>query len=144
MNADLNAQEMIYKHHCRSCLKRVDPQKTYNERADICAGCTKLLRKVDVFRLLDFYYDESKDTRQYADAEKQKKEFYGKGKATELNKAQIRKILQCYLNGASIYRITKDMQLQHRTVKNVINRSFKSQASNEKVEEVYRELMGRK
>ena len=102
----------------------------YNEKLTKCAGCTNYLNKIDLVELLRELYTPTTTTSP----------TQGKGKSTELSKPQIKKILQLYNDGYSQTRITRELNLPNRTVKNVLTLGFKNELANDKVRACQQEL----
>ena len=107
----------------------------YNERLSKCAGCTNYLNKIDLLDLLrELYHNTPTSTSSPSST------FKGKGKSTELSKAQIKEILilddECYTPTA----IANKMKIQYRTVKKVLTLGFKNDFANEKVRNIMNEL----
>jgi len=106
--------------------------KTYDDRQQKCSACRNKLEKVDLVDLLNHLYKNGgcgkKANRVY------------KGKNTELSKVQIENILSLHSDGYSINKISEELHLQFRTVKNVINLSFKNALANEKVQNIKNEM----
>lgn len=109
----------------------------YNEKLTKCAGCTNHLNKIDLVELLrELYHNTPTSTSTSSPSST----FKGKGKSTELSKAQIKEILilddECYTPTA----IAKKMKIQYRTVKKVLTMGFKNDFANEKVKRIKEEL----
>ena len=103
----------------------------YNERLTTCAGCNNYLHKRDLIELLQHYTTTDTPTTTNTTT------FKGKGKATEQSTTQIKTILTLYhVELWSINRIASELRLQHKTVKNIVNQTFKGEVSNEKVKMV--------
>ena len=103
----------------------------YNERLTTCAGCNNYLHKIDLIELLQHYTTTDTPTTTNTTT------FKGKGKATEQSTTQIKTILTLYhVELWSINKIASELRLQHKTVKNIVNQTFKSEVSNEKVKMV--------
>ena len=106
----------------------------YQERVSVCAGCNNVLNKVDLVDLLNHLHTSYSPTTT-------KPPTPTTGKGTELSKADIRKILTLYhIDLIPITRIAKDHGFSFRTVKNVVNQSFKNPTSNEKVQKIKDEM----
>lgn len=104
----------------------------YNERLTKCAGCTNYLNKIDLVDLLRDLYTSPTSTSTT---------FKGRGKNTELSVSQIKKILTLHHNeGYSQTKISRELKLSHRTVKNVLTLGFKNEMSNDKVRACQQEL----
>lgn len=105
--------------------------KDYTERVKVCSQCIDKVYKYDMVEILRELYATPTSSPLPP----------GKGKSTELSKAQIEKILTLYHSEKwSINRIAKDLHLQHLTVKNVIYGTFKSEYANEKVQNIKNEM----
>lgn len=108
----------------------------YNEKLTKCAGCTNYLNKIDLVELLRDLYNTTPTTSTSSTSST----FKGKGKSTELSKAQIKEILildsECYTHTA----IANKMKIQYRTVKKVLTLGFKNDLANEKVKRIKEEL----
>ena len=105
----------------------------YAERVTKCAGCTNVLNKVDLVDLLSQLHNNDTPTT--------KPPIPTTGKGTELNNSEIRKILTLYhIDLIPITRIASDYRFSFRTVKNVVNQSFKNETSNEKVRRIIEEM----
>lgn len=107
----------------------------YNEKLSKCAGCTNYLNKIDlVILLIELHNNTPTSTSSPSST------FKGKGKSTELSKAQIKEILildsECYTPTA----IANKMKIQYRTVKKVLTMGFKNDFANEKVRKIKEEL----
>ena len=108
----------------------------YNEKLSKCAGCTNYLNKIDLVELLR----ELHNTAPTSTSSQSKSRRNTNGKNTELNKSEIKKILELNDSGYTINGICVELGLQYRTVKNVLTLGFKNEASNEKVRNVMKEL----
>lgn len=108
--------------------------KTYDDRQQKCSACRNKLEKVDLVDLLNYFYTTSTSDTSH------KPIPHTTGKSTELSKTQIKNILILHSQGYSINKISVKLHLQFRTVKKVIEKGFKNQNSNLKVEEVEKEL----
>ena len=135
MNVGLKNNIKIAEKYClapEGCPK-LKGKTDYNEKLAICAGCTNYLNKIDLVELLQHYYTSSPTTT--------KPPTPTTGKGTELSKADIKKILTLYhIECIPITRIAQDYGFSFRTVKNVVNQSFKNPTSNKKVEEILKEM----
>ena len=138
-NIDLKTKMEIAEKYCLSpegCPK-LKGITDYNERLTKCAGCTNYLNKIDLVELLREIYDNSPTTTTSSTTST----FKGRGKNTELNVSQIKKILTLYhKEGYTQTGITRELKLSHRTVKNVLTLGFKNEQSNEKVRACQQEL----
>ena len=105
--------------------------KSYTERVQVCSQCIDKVYKYDMVELLRELYATPKGSVPTPPKT---------GKGTELNKSQIRNILELHKNGKSLNGIATELHLSFRTVKNVVNRSFKNTKANKKVEEVWKEM----
>ena len=106
----------------------------YNEKLSKCAGCTNYLNKIDLVELLRELHNTAPTSSQ------SKSRRNTNGKNTELNKSEIKKILELNDSGYTINGICVELGLQYRTVKNVLTLGFKNEASNEKVRNVMNKL----
>ena len=134
-NVGLKTNMKIAEKYCLSpegCPK-LKGITNYNERLSKCAGCTNYLNKIDLVELLRELYN---NTHTYSPSPTHK----GKGKSTELSKSQIKKILQLHNDGYSQTRITRELNLPNRTVKNVLTLGFKNELANDKVRACQQEL----
>lgn len=134
MNLGIENNIKIAQRYClnpNGCPK-LKGKTDYNEKLTICAGCTNYLNKIDLVELLQYYTTTPPTTTT--------RTFKGKGKSTELSRTQIREILTLHRDGMSMTAIQKEMGLQFRTVKNVINLSFKNELANKKVREVIEDM----
>ncbi len=105
--------------------------KDYTERVKVCSQCIDKVYKYDMVEILRELYATPTSSPLPP----------GKGKNTEQSVAQIRKILSLYhYEEWSINKIAKELHLQHLTVKNVVNCSFKNECSNQKVQNVKNEM----
>ena len=96
--------------------------------------CTNVLNKVDLVDLLSQLHNNDTPTTT-------KPPIPTTGKGTELNNSEIRKILTLYhIDLIPITRIASDYRFSFRTVKNVVNQSFKNETSNEKVRRIIDEM----
>lgn len=108
----------------------------YAERVTKCAGCTNVLNKIDLVDLLKQLHTDGTPTTTTT-----KPATPTTGKGTELSKVDIRKILTLYhIDLIPITRIASDYGFSFRTVKNVVNQSFKNPTSNEKVKNIKDEM----
>ena len=105
--------------------------KSYTERVQVCSQCIDKVYKYDMVELLRELYATPKGSAPTPPKT---------GKGTELNKSQIRNVLDLHKSGKCMNSIATELHLSFRTVKNVINRSFKNSKANEKVEEVWKEM----
>lgn len=134
-NVGLKTNMKIAEKYCLSpegCPK-LKGITNYNERLSKCAGCTNYLNKIDLVELLRELYNNT-PTSSPSPTHK------GKGKSTELSKPQIKKILQLHNDGYSQTRITRELNLPNRTVKNVLTLGFKNELANDKVRACQQEL----
>lgn len=105
---------------------------TYEDRKQKCSNCKNVLDKVDLVELLKYFYTSTPSSTH--------SKRTSAGKSTELNSTEIKNILLLHKDGLNINQIANELHLQFRTVKNVVNKSFKNSLANEKVEEVENEL----
>lgn len=105
--------------------------KSYTEKVQVCSQCIDKVYKYDMVELLRELYATPKSSAPIPPKT---------GKGTELNKSQIRNVLDLHKSGKSLNFIATELHLSFRTVKNVVNRSFKNSKANEKVEEVWKEM----
>ena len=107
----------------------------YQERVTKCAGCTNVLNKVDLVDLLNHLHNTSSSPTST------KPPTPTTGKGTEQSIWKIKKILTLhYVDLIPITRIASDYGFSFRTVKNVVNQSFKNETSNEKVRRAIDEM----
>lgn len=108
----------------------------YQERVNKCGGCTNVMNKIDLVDLLNHLYNSNDDTPTIT-----KTPTPRTGKGTELSKYDIERILTLYhIDLQPITRISLECGYSFRTVKNVVNQSFKNSKSNEKVRKIKEEL----
>ena len=109
-NIDLKTKMEIAEKYCLSpegCPK-LKGITDYNERLTKCAGCTNYLNKIDLVELLREIYDNSPTTTTSSTTST----FKGRGKNTELNVSQIKKILTLYhKEGYTQTGITREFSL---------------------------------
>lgn len=105
--------------------------KDYTERVKVCSQCIDKVYKFDMVEILRELYATPTYTKPTPPRT---------GKSTELSKGKIKEILLLHKDGLNINQIATELHLQFRTVKNVVNKSFKNSLANEKVEEVEKEL----
>ena len=106
---------------CKSCAESVQ----------VCSHCIDKVYKYDMVQLLRELYATPKVSAPTPPKT---------GKGTELNRSQIRNILELHKSDKSLNYIATELHLSFRTVKNVVNRSFKNERANQKVEEVWKEM----
>ena len=138
MNLGIENNIEIAQRYCLSpggCPK-LKGKTDYNEKLTICAGCTNYLNKIDLVELLQYYTTNTTTPPTTTNTNT----FNGKGKATEQSNTKIRKVITLHRDGKSMTAIQKELDLQFRTVKNIINQSFTNEASNQKVREVIAEM----
>ena len=110
--------------------------KDYTEKVQVCSQCIDKVYKFDMVEILRELYGDKDSTPTHA-----KPTPPTTGKGTEQSTAEIGRILDLYYNeGLNMNQIRKELHLQHLTVKNVINESFKNPTSNEKVRLVKEEM----
>lgn len=110
--------------------------KDYTEKVQVCSQCIDKVYKFDMVEILRELYGDKGSTPTPA-----KPTPPTTGKGTEQSTAEIGRILDLYYNeGLNMNQIRKELHLQHLTVKNVINESFKNPTSNEKVRLVKEEM----
>lgn len=110
--------------------------KDYTEKVQVCSQCIDKIYKFDMVEILRELYGDKGSTPTPA-----KPTPPTTGKGTEQSTAEIGRILDLYYNeGLNMNQIRKELHLQHLTVKNVINESFKNPTSNEKVRLVKEEM----
>lgn len=115
--------------------KKLKGKTDYAERMTICASCNNYLHKIDLIDLLS-YYRTTTPTPSSPTSSIQRT-----GKRTEQSIPKIKKVLLLYhVDGLSITAIQNELKLQFRTVKNIVNMSFKNEDSNEKVKRAKEEL----
>jgi DNA-binding NarL/FixJ family response regulator len=120
--------------------KKLKGKTDYNERLSICAGCTNYLNKIDLIDLLNHYRATSSSSSSSSSISSSPS-IPRTGKGTEQSVTKIKKVLLLYhVDGLSITAIQNKLGLQFRTVKNIVNQSFKNESSNEKVRAVKEEL----
>ena len=137
MNLGIDKNLKIAEKYCFADggCKKLKGKTDYNERLSICAGCTNYLNKIDLIDLLD-YYRTTTPTPSSPTSSIQRT-----GKRTEQSIPKIKKVLLLYhVDGLSITAIQNELKLQFRTVKNIVNQSFKNEDSNEKVRKAKEEL----
>jgi DNA-binding NarL/FixJ family response regulator len=109
----------------------------YNERMTTCAGCNNYLNKIDLIDLLNHYRATSSSSSSISSSPS----IPRTGKGTEQSVTKIKKVLLLYyVDGLTLTAIQNKLGLQFRTVKNIVNQSFKNESSNEKVRAVKEEL----
>ena len=113
----------------------------YDERMKICAGCVNTLNKYDMVQVINYYKNLSEQNTDNITPAISKQKAPPKGKSTELNKYQIRKILLMTAEGMSKNQIAGELKISFRTVKNVIELGFKNEMANEKVIQVKNEMI---
>ena len=110
--------------------------KDYTEKVQVCSQCIDKVYKFDMVEILRELYGDKGSTPTPAKPTPPRT-----GKGTEQSTAEIGRILDLYYNeGLNMNQIRKELHLQHLTVKNVINESFKNPTSNEKVRLVKEEM----
>lgn len=110
----------------------------YQEKVNKCGGCTDVLNKIDLVELLNHLYNSTECTPTTTDT---KPPLPTHGKGTELSRSDIKKILTFYhIDLIPITRIAKENGFSYRTVKNVVNQTFKNETSNEKVKKIKDEM----
>lgn len=109
----------------------------YQEKVAICSQCIDKIYKYDMIELLRELYNPTTTTTPTPPTTSTRSTT---GKSTELNKIQIEKILVLHSKGSTLNRIAKDLNIQFRTVKNVVNQSFKNEKSNQKVKDILEEM----
>jgi len=108
--------------------------RTYEEKMAVCSQCIDKVYKYDLIELLRELYAATPTTSSPAPTRNKS------GKSTELNKVQIEKILTLHNQGLTINKIAVELNIQFRTVKNVINQSFKNEDANLKVKEILEDM----
>ena len=104
----------------------------YQEKVNKCGGCTDVLNKIDLVDLLNHLYHSNDATPTTTKPPTPKT-----GKGTELSNVDIKKILTLYhIDLIPITRIAKENGFSFRTVKNVVNQTFKNETSNERVRKI--------
>lgn len=139
MNLGIDKNLKIAEKYCFADggCKKLKGKTEYNERLAICAGCTNYLNKIDLIDLLNYYRTQSELPCPMPSSHS----IPRTGKGTELSITQIKKVLLLYyVDGKSLTAIQNELGLQFRTVKNVVNLSFKNESSNEKVKMVKEKL----
>ena len=110
--------------------------KSYQEKVQVCSQCIDKVYKYDMVEILRELYGDKGSTPTPAKPTPPRT-----GKGTERSTTEIKRILEMYYNkGMNINQIRKELHLQHLTVKNVVNMSFKNPTSNEKVRLVKEEM----
>ena len=110
--------------------------KDYTEKVQVCSQCIDKVYKFDMVEILRELYGDKGSTSTPAKPTPPRT-----GKGTERSTTEIKRILDMYHNkGMTINQIRKELHLQHLTVKNVVNMSFKNETSNEKVRKVKEEM----
>lgn len=137
MNRGFKKNMEIAEHLCLTpggCPK-LKGKVEYQERVSVCAGCNNVLNKIDLVDLLNHLYTNPSSPTTT------KPPTPTTGKGTELSKSDIKKILTLYhIDLIPITRIASDYGFSFRTVKNVVNQSFKNPTSNEKVKKIKDEM----
>lgn len=109
----------------------------YNERMTTCAGCNNYLNKIDLIDLLNHYRATSSSSSSLSTSSSPPRT----GKRTEQSIPRIKKVLLLYyVEDKSLTAIQKELSLQFRTVKNIVNMSFTNEESNKKVQRAKEEL----
>lgn len=106
--------------------------KDYTERVKVCSQCIDKVYKYDMVEILRELYATPTSPPKPTPPRT--------GKGTELSDREIKDVLLLYRQGNSINKVSEELHLQFRTVKNVINKSFKNESSNRKVEKNEKEL----
>ncbi len=140
MNLGIDTNIKIAEKYCLhpSGCPKLRGKTDYNEKLSICAGCTNYLNKIDLIELLHYYASNNNTSTTTPAPVKPKKP--PKGKSTELNKSQIKKILTLHNQGFTKNKIATELTLHFTTVKNVIELGFKNDEANQKVQQVMDEL----
>ena len=129
-NLKIAEKYCLNPHGCPKLKGKTD----YNEKLAICAGCTNYLNKIDMVDLLTYYHNTSTPPTTHTPTPRT-------GKGTELSKYDIERILTLYhIDLQPITRISLECGYSFRTVKNVVNQSFKNSKSNEKVQKIKEEM----
>ena len=114
----------------------------YDERKTLCSRCNNYLLKIDFLEIIQELQKEIEELKN-SDSNQSSpriKNSNPTGKSTELNKADIRRILTMYADGYTINKIHDELHCSNTTVKNVVNQSFKNEKANEKVRLVIEEM----